>query len=176
LQGGDSLNQQNDAKKREAFLERKHFDHFFNELIENIARLDENDIEKLGRPDVTPKGKAFYQCMNLLNESGFYHANGRPINFWSGEEAHLKAEKTPTSLADTNISSICILIALANSLAKYGEISAWSKLIRISSAFFASQATDSVELYISSDESNKTKLGLTADNFFWNAELGKIMQ
>lgn len=108
------LDIQGDSKKRKAFLDRDAFHQFFLELKKTISDLNDHDIDSIYFEE-TPGNKAFMAIIKRFEDAGFYGANGRPIVFWSFDQAKYKADSLEDQLSDGTVPYNAIL-------SKYGML------------------------------------------------------
>ncbi len=164
-----------DKKARDAFLQKEDsaevspaFAIFYDELISTVRSLntdDQDDIETIGKNDETAKAKAFRECVEQLNKAGFYTANGKPINFWSGTQAQEKANGCASAeLSNENVPAFAV-VAQAGNLSKDIDRNWSDKLFKAISALFAMQAVGIVAIYSSACNINEKEPILTMNNF-----------
>jgi hypothetical protein len=165
----------NEEKKRLSdFLTNTHsensvmFNDFYETLSHTLVRLRQEDIESLGTEVKTKEAQKFCEFFNILNAIGYYNVNGRRINFWSGDKGQKKAAEMQSSLSDADIPAMCFMFLLGN-LVENSAPALASLILNGTSAMFASQAKDVVELFVSNNKNNE-QAGLTAGNNFWIAE------
>lgn len=162
-----------DSKKRKNFLngvEGINFQTFFDNVKRMLSVLTPSDIQDINSGKITLNSKAFLACFDVLNAAGFYNVNGKPLNFWSGPEAQIRANESITSLSDSNVPAVAIMMQLGILLKN--KIPAWSTLLcGGSSAVFASQASGVIEIFNASAFNAKEGLVLVAGNFHWENEL-----
>ena len=161
-----------DSKKRENFIHNtkeksgdKTFDDFYSQLQAVLPRLQLSDMETLGQTNETLATKDFRKCFDMLNDAGFYNVNRNPVNFWSGSDAQKQANTTNTSLSDSNVPAINIMIKFGVMLLENKSPMA-ELLFHGSSAELSAEATGTVMLFMP-----KT---MTAHNFNWLAELNRL--
>lgn len=163
--------EEKDSKKRKAFLySGNSFYKFCEKLYQVLALLTPQDIATIRTDEETPLAKEFRQCVDILNDAGFYNVNGKPINFWSGEEAQEMANTVLTSLSDSNVPAISILSKLGM-LLKDSHRALSDKMFGAGSAEFTGQASGDVLVYSSAANVNEPEPVLTVGNFHWNVEL-----
>lgn len=173
-----------DSNKRKAFLESvdgqpSGFDKLYPRLVTALDKLTSADIETIGTGKPNENAREFLACIEELNQAGFYNVNGKPINFWSGDEAQEKANNTLTSLSDSNIPATSIVIKLGNLYKEQAKVSSGQeaeiadarskKLFSAGSAAFTEQAVGNVEVYMSA-YNEKELPSLPAGNFHWDHE------
>jgi hypothetical protein len=128
-----------------------------------------DDIKTIGSKKPTQLAKEFELCFDMLNAVGFYHVNGRPINFWSGDLAKKKAEEVPTSLSDSNVPAIAVMMELGRLLQEKLPETALV-LFSGSSAVFATKAQGHCICYNASSFNEQEGFVWTAGNFHWEIE------
>lgn len=105
----------------------------------------------------------------MLNSVGFYHVNDRPINFWSGNLAKKKADEVLTSLSDSNVPAIAVMMELGR-LLKEKLPETCQILCSGSSAVFALRAQGHCICYNASSFNGQEGFVWTAGNFHWEIE------
>ncbi len=177
-----------DSKTRKTFLndvngETPAFDKFYLKLVTALDKLNPSDIESIGTNTPTETAQAFLACINQLHQAGFYNVNGKPINFWSGDEAQEKANTTLTSLSDSNVPATSIIIKLGNIFKEHAKIlhqqgnkrdadiddARANKIFAAGSAAFTMQAVGKVEVFMSAYNAQELP-SLPAGNYHWMNE------
>jgi len=167
-----AINEQADSEARKAFLEN--FSEFYKELREALDQLTKEDVKTISAEEKSQSDalKKFKKWFVKLNKAGFYDANGRPVNFWSGDEAQAEANQTLFSLSDADVPSISIVSKLGNLLKDHSSRSLSDIAFFAGSALFADQASGNVFVYSSASNINEEEQNIfTVNNFHWNIEL-----
>jgi hypothetical protein len=163
------------------------FHKFYTRLTDVLVQLSDDDVESICRhplePDKqTPAAQEFRACFEVLNEAGYYNANGRPLTFWSGSTADSEVQKIQVKLSNHDVPAVSIMAKLGEFLyaeAEKNKNPVAEQLATLmfagSSAVFATQATGEVDLYTASHKSGD-RATFIAGNFHWIAELGILQQ
>lgn len=156
----DSVTDQKaEALKRQGFLNghsKPSFKDFFTQMKDLLMRSNSKDVDSLITSQPTTQAKEFLSCLEVLNAAGFYNVNGKPINFWSGPEAQIRANTELTSLSDSNVPAITIMIHLGTLLGKKIPNRDYFKFLGgASSAAFAAQAKGVVRVFNSRNGRNE---------------------
>jgi hypothetical protein len=184
FQESNVIDHEADKIARRAFLERpldpdtnaslpSQFDRLFDQLMDVLQRIEDADIDTIGRETDTVKetenAKEFLALIDKLNQMGFYHVNGKPVAFWSGRpEGQQAADNDPEALSNSAVPATLILSQLGE-LLKEGNRKLSDKLFRASSVAFSKAAAGKAKVHSSASSGEEMDPRANGDNFnMWN--------
>ena len=154
-----------------------HLDDFLAQSMLHLPTLNKNDIESIGTDSLTPTAQSLFHLVSFLEKKGFPgpSAYKKPLNFWSGQEARLKATSSAQELSDNKIPLISVMFALCRAIQNtQGTYTPFTGLFASAiSRIYCSFATEEAQVYISSDKISEAP-GFTVPNNFWEGELATL--
>jgi hypothetical protein len=159
--------------KMRTFLNSDKFDIFYQKFSLIISQFTQDDFDSIGMIQTSERVRSLINCFTMLDENGFPFVNSRKINFWSGQNARLRAQ-SDDALTDNKVPSISIGFDICTIIQKIerknNSFILSSFLPSIISSVYASQARGEVNVYLSSDKLSEPS-SISVGNNFWNGEL-----
>jgi hypothetical protein len=159
------------------------FYEFYEKLKDVILNVNDEDIlsimkDPLNRQTHTEQAQKLFECFDILENNGFYNANGCPIAFWSGAHAHAHAKTNLHELTAEFIPSIKMLMKFAIQLYEEGEkgnVAAKElavTLMKCTSVVLASQARGHIVVYLATHSKGEVPTLISGN--FHDFELGAL--
>ena len=151
-----------------------HLDDFISRCTRVLPYLMHIDIESIGTESLTPIAKEFIALFDHLEKNGFagVSAFDERITFWSGQVAKKKVIALDDEISDSKVPAVSVMFdvcrAIHQAQKKYDDYI--TLLTCATSRVFATNASEAVNVYISSEKVSELP-GFTVPNNFWLAEL-----
>ena len=147
-----------------------HLDAFIKRCITVLPYFSKVDSDSIGTNNHTPIAASFIDLLSYLEENGFPGPKqfAKPLNFWSGSVARVKAFQDTHGVSDSGLPSISVMFDLCKSIHDIqGNYDFY--ILTLSTAIsrvFAMHARGVANVYLNSEKISE-EAGLTSHNGFW---------